>query len=278
MAASATFREIPRHGYDFMAVNLEHPVLNDRRVRQALKFGIDRGAMVNNILGGSAVVVNAHQVPTSWATGAPQLETYTFNQTRARPLLDEAGWRIPVGQSMRRRGGAPDGELLRITLLAPLGGARAEAAIMAVSQWRTLGVEASALPLEFSVFVSRLETSQFEVAMTGWSLGLNPDPFPNFHSSQAVRSDDGRIRGFNWSQFRHAEVDRLLDEGRLTVELAERRTIYQRVDQILNAELPYIWLWQHITVRGVSSRIGGITETPIGTALSEARFIRDVRR
>jgi peptide/nickel transport system substrate-binding protein len=281
MADRATFREIPRHGYDFMTINLEHPILRDRRVRQALKFGLDRQTMLNSILDGRGVVVHAHQIPTSWATGAPNLNTYAFNPTRARELLDEAGWRTPPSQTLRRRAGAPDGELLRITInWSPPGNLmRSEAAAMAVRQWRELGVDASAMPIESAMFLSRLQHGQYDIAVTGWGgISIDPDPSFAFHSEQAARGGAGRIRGLNFPRFRHADVDRLLEAGRLTVDMSERRMIYQRVDRILNLELPYIWLWQHTSVRGVSNRIGGIAETPIGTAFGEAMFIRDLRR
>ncbi|MBT9136761.1 MAG: Oligopeptide-binding protein AppA [Firmicutes bacterium] len=280
LAGRANFREIPAHGYDYMEFNLEHPVLRDRRVREALKLGLDRPAMINSILDGRGNVVHAHQIPTSWATGAPNLNAYAFNPARARQLLEEAGWRIPPGETLRRRGGARDGELLRLTLQwGPPGNVlRKDAAAMAVRQWRELGIDAVDLPTEWSVFLNNLDFTRYDIAIIGWALGLDPDPFNMFHSSQSVRGADGRIRGFNTAQFRNAEVDRLLEAARLTVDIAERRAMYQRVDQILNFELPYIWLWQRINVRGVWGRIGGISETPIGTAIGEALFVRDVRR
>jgi len=275
MATRANFRDIPNHGYDYMSLNLENPILRDRRVREALKLALDRPAMVRSILNGLGTVVNSHQIPTTWASGAANLNTYAFNQTRARQLLDEAGWRIPAGQTMRRRDGSPTGDPMRLGVQWNTGNAiRQDTAAMAVRQWREIGVDAADRPTEWSVMLDDLTLSRFEVVIIGWALGLDPDPFPFFHSSQAVRGADGHIRGFNRQPFVNAEVDRLLEAGRLTVDVAERRAMYQQVDQILNRELPYIWLWQRTLVRGVAKRVDGIIESPIGTIIAEARFIR----
>jgi len=122
--------------------------------------------------------------------------------------------------------------------------------------------------------LDRWSRGQSDVVVIGWALGLDPDPFPMFHSSQAAMNAAGVITGFNRPQFRNADVDRLLDAGRLTVDIAERRAIYQQVDQIVNRELPYIWLFQRVIVRGVTNRVQGLAETPIGTWLGEARYIR----
>ncbi|MBT9177306.1 MAG: Oligopeptide-binding protein AppA [Firmicutes bacterium] len=283
MADRTDFREIPAHGYDFMALNHEHSILHDRRVRHALKFALDRPAIVRSVLNGLGTVVHAHQLPTSWASGATGLNTYEFNPSRARQLLDEAGWRVPVGarDGIRRRDGLSTGDPLRLNIMWNTGHViRQDIAAIAVRQWREIGVDATDTPIEWAVLLGRFERSEFDVIIIGRVPGLDPDPFRFFHSSQAIRGADRRIIGVNYQQFRNTEVDRLLEAGRLTVDVAERRAIYQRIDQILNHELPYIWLFQRVTVRGVWRHVRGIVEVPIaggpigiGPVLGEARYI-----
>ncbi len=274
-AGRVNFRRHPSHGYDYMSLNLDSPFLRDRRVREALKLALDRPAIVRSVLLDLGSVINSHQVPTSWASGAPDLNSYAFNPTRARALLDEAGWRIPAGQTIRRRDGSPTGEVMRLGIMWNTGNViRQDVTAMTVRQWREVGVDAVDQPTEWSVLLREWEHGRFEVVVSGWSLGMDPDPFSFFHSSQGARDAAGRVLGFNDGNYNNAEVDRLLEAGRLTVDIAERRAIYHRVDQILNAELPYIWLFQRHVVRGVWRRVDGIIESPIGTVFPEARFIR----
>ena len=263
-AGRVNFRDIPSHGYDYMSINLEHPILRDRNVREALKLALDRPAIIRAVLNDMGTMINSHQIPTTWATGAPNLNTYAHNPTRARQLLDEAGWRVPAGarDGIRRRGGVATGDPFRLSIMWNTGNIiRQDVAAMAVRSWRELGIDASDLPTEWSVMLDRFSRAQFDLVIIGWALGLDPDPFPFFHSSQAAMNPAGIITGFNRPQFRNAEVDRLLEAGRLTVEIAERRAIYQQVDQILNRELPYIWLFQRIGTRGVWARPGPYGDT-----------------
>jgi peptide/nickel transport system substrate-binding protein len=277
MAARAQFREIPSHGYDYMALNLEHPILRDRRVREALTIGLDRQAMVATVLDRRGVVLHAHQPSTSWAHGAPNLNTYPHSAVQARQLLDAAGWRIPAGarDGIRTRNGAPDGERLRLRILWNTGNViRQDIAAMAVNYWRRIGVDASDEALEWSVLLNnRFMMADFDIVVIGWALGLDPDPFSMFHSSQAARDAAGRIVGFNRPQFRNAAVDFLLEEARATVDVEARRAMYHQIDQILNHEMPYIWLFQRTVVRAIANHVQGITETPIGTAFGEAMFV-----
>jgi len=274
-AGRVNFREFQSHSYAFLAMNLENPILRDRRVREALKLALDRPALVRAVLADRGSVVHSHQVPTSWASGAPNLNTYPFNPTRARQLLDEAGWRIPPGQTIRRRDGSPTGEPMRLSIMWRSGHvAWQDVATIAVRQWREIGVDARDLSMEWSVMLLTWQRGEFDVVVSAWILPADPDPFVYFHSSQAARGADGRFVGFNRQQFRNAEADRLIEAGRLTVDVAERRVIYHRVDQIVNRELPFIWLYQPTMVRGVWKHVDGIIESPTGTILGEARFIR----
>jgi peptide/nickel transport system substrate-binding protein len=281
MAGRANFRDVPIHGFDYMGVNLEHPILRDRRVREALILAIDRQALVNTALGGRGVVLNSFQVPTSWASGAPNLNLYPFNPARARQLLDEAGWRVPAGarDALRRRDGAATGETLRLNLMwvPPGDTVRRDVAAIAVRQWREIGVDASDLSLESAVGIDRFNRGLFDIMLIGRTLPPDPDPVLMFHSSQAVRGPGGAVVGLNRMQFRNAEVDRLIEAGQLTVDTAERRAIYHRIDQILNYELPFIWLYQRVAVWGITARVRGITESPIGTVIDEAMYIQEGR-
>ncbi len=274
-AGRVNFREHPIHGYHYMSLNLINPILSERRVREALKLALDRPAIVRAVINDRGAVINSHQLPTSWAHGAPNLNPYAFNPTRARQLLDEAGWRIPAGQTIRRRDGSPTGDPLRLGILRQAGHVIwGDVAAMAVRQWREIGIDAFDRPTEWSVLIGHSHHGRFDIMLISWALGLDPDPFPFFHSSQGALHPDGRTVGFNRKRFNNAEVDRLIEAGRATVDIAERRTIYHRVDQILNYELPYIWLFQTHAMRGVWGHIGGITESPIGTVLGEAMYIR----
>ena len=272
-ADRAYFKELPNHGYDYMSFNLVHPILSDLKVREALVVGLDRVAMVTTILDKRGVVIHAHQIPTTWATGATGLNHYSHSAVRARQLLTEAGWVVPAGSKDGVR--MKDGQRLTLKVIWNSGNTiRGDVASMAVSYWKRIGVEASEEVLEWSVVLSRFSSGQYDLLIIGWALGLDPDPYPMFHSSQAAKDAAGLIGGFNRGQYKNPEVDKLLEAARETIDIAERRAYYQQIDQILNRELPYLWLFQRTTVTAIANRIQGITWAPTGNIWVETMFIK----
>jgi len=272
-ANRAYFREVPTHAYDYVSVNLEHPILSDRRVREALVTALDREAMVTTVLDRRGRVIHSHQLPTSWAFGALGLNEYTHSAVRARQLLDAAGWRVPAGSRDGIR--MKDGQRLTLRLKTNAGNViRTDVVTLMASYWRRIGVETVEEILEWSVLLDRWEHGRFDLVVSGWSLGVDPDPFSFFHSSQAARNPAGRTLGFNDPQFRNAEVDALIDAGRATLDMAERRRIYQQIDVILNRELPYFWLFQRTVVTAIANRVQGVIWSPTGSVHPERWHVR----
>lgn len=271
MANRAHFYEVPNHGYVYAGFNLENPKLADRNVREALVTAIDRNAIIKNILDGRGTIIHAHQIPTTWATGAPNLNTYAFNPTRARQLLDAAGWVLLPGKTVREKAGVP----LRIELGWNAGNTiRQQIAEMTASFWKAVGVDGYAASYEWSVYLDRWSSGLLDLTIIGWSLGLDPDPYPMFHSSAAVKGADGKRMGFNRMPFINARVDELLEKARATVVIAERRAYYHEVDQILNRELPYIWFYQALNTVGYANKVQGLYWAPTGAIWSEAWYIK----
>ncbi|MBT9157221.1 MAG: Oligopeptide-binding protein AppA [Firmicutes bacterium] len=272
-AHRAYFREVPTHAYDYVSINLEHPILSDRRVREALLVGIDRPALVRTILDERGRVIHSHQLPTSWAFGAAGLNLYEHSAVRARQLLDAAGWRVPAGSRDGVR--MKDGQRLTLRLKTNSGNTiRMDTVTLMTSYWKRIGVEATEEILEWSVLLDRWEHGRFDLVVSGWSLGIDPDVFSFFHSSQAARNPAGRTLGFNDPQFRNTEVDRLIDAGRATLDVAERRRIYHQIDVILNRELPYFWLFQRTVVTAIANRVQGVIWSPTGAVHPERWFVR----
>ena len=269
MANRAYFKEVPNHGYDYICINQVHPILSDLAVRQALVIGLNRQAMVDTVLDKRGVVIHSHQIPTTWATGAPGLNLYEHDIAKANKMLDDAGWKL--GSDGIR---VKDGKRLALSIISNSGNTiRFDISAMAASYWKRIGVDITEDVLEWSVVLDRFAKGTFDLLIIGWSLGLDPDPYPMFHSSQAMKNDAGVINGFNRMQYINAEVDKMLEAGRLTTDLNERRRLYQAVDVQLNKDLPYIFLFQRTNVTAFANRIQGVKWAPTGAIWGESWYI-----
>lgn len=78
-----------------------------------------------------------------------------------------------------------------------------------------------------------------DVVGIGWTGGSDPDGHVRslLHSSQHVPD------GFNWNLYENDEVDQLIEEGRQTVDVDERRAVYHELQEVLAEEVPMAFMW-----------------------------------
>ena len=116
-----------------------------------------------------------------------------------------------------------------------------------------MGVDAKVTPISFSGMVTDfLAPRTFDAALTDWDQVGDPDPYPQWHSSQIGGG------GQNYVGWSNAEVDALLDEARQKTDLAERRALYQQFQAIYAEELPSLPINYPVYTYGVSKRVNNV--------------------
>lgn len=164
--------KIDGNGYEHVTLNQRaFPAFADVRVRQALTHAIDRGLISTTILEGLAPVTHGPVQPVSWAHN-PQVRQYAFDPSRARTLLDEAGWKDTNGDGVRDKGGQP----FRFTLITQAGFAvRENVAQVLQRQFKDVGVEA-AVQLHDGTSISKLWfEGKFHAMLHWWQLPADPE-------------------------------------------------------------------------------------------------------
>lgn len=210
------------------------PFFHDMRVRRALLLALDRKQLVETVFAGLARPgVSSYPPESLWAD--PAIVALPYDPLESARLLDEAGWRAPSPGSLREKDGRP----LTFTMLLPAGAQEIADRIAAWMQQSLaeVGVDMKIEKLGWQAFQKRRKTHAFEAAMSAISLDPTPDRFDLYHST----ASDG---GFNYGSFSDAEVDRLLEEGRSTVDPVARRAIYNQLQHRLNDLQPISFLFQ----------------------------------
>ena len=210
------------------------PFFEDKRVRRALLLALDRARFAESVCGGLARPgVSSYPPETRWAD--PTVVALPYDPVESARLLDEAGWRIPPDGGIREKSGVP----FRFTLILQAGSqemADRSAAWMQQSL-AAVGVEMKIEKLAGDVFLQKRKTHAFQAAMGSIAFDQTPDRYDLYHST-------ANKTGFNYGSFADAEVDRLLEEGRRTVDPVARRDIYHRLQQRLHDLQPIAFLFQ----------------------------------
>ena len=226
--------------YEHLDVNLDTPMLADRRVRQALIAAIDRPQIVARLFDGRFTVAHSGVNPLDWVHDN-DVRQWPFDLPRARALLDDAGWR-PGPDGIRRNAA---GERLTIELMTTAGN-RSREAVQQVIQgmWRQAGIETRIRNEPPRVlFGETLSRRRFTGAvMFAWISAPESVPRSSLHSDEIPRAERN-FSGQNYTGFRNAEMDALLEAIPIELDRDRRRALWQRLQAIYAEELPAIPLW-----------------------------------
>jgi len=173
----------PSGGYGYIGWNQDTPYFSDRRVRLAMTHLIDRESIAEHLLKGlgkgiaGTFYIHGKQID-------PDLEPWPYDPERAKVLLDEAGWIDTDGDGIREK----DGLKFRFKLSYPSGGTTGERIVKLVKDSASqAGIEVNPDPLEWSIFIQKMNQRQITAGMSGWGGTIESDPYQLFHSSQVPK-------------------------------------------------------------------------------------------
>jgi peptide/nickel transport system substrate-binding protein len=242
----------------------EHPILRDRRVRQAIVYALDRDEIVAQARLGQGVLLNANVLPlVSWAYNT-DLEGRAYDVDRAKELLDEAGWTLSASdEGTHDQGGvrSRDGVPLRLTLYTNAGNAvRETMAELVRKQLSEVGIEVEVVALDWFALLDVLYGQTFDMVLTGWS-NLGVDPYDE-HLWRA--SSDVPGTGSNFVSYNNPAVEELYAEVRALPGCDQdvRRAAYLEIQAKLYEDQPYCWLDVPRKFLAIRERVGGVNPGP----------------
>lgn len=239
----------PGTGLLYVAFNLRDPILKDVRVRQALAYAIDRQPILDALFGGYGRLADSVLPPQHWAYDG-NVQHYPYSPEKANALLDEAGF--PRGK---------DGVRFHLTMKTSTEETSRLLAAVLQQQLRDVGIALDIRTFEFATFYSDIVKGSFQLYSLRWVGGSNQDPDIFEYAFHSASFPPKRA---NRSYYSNPEVDALIDQGRKTLDQAERARIYARVQEILARDLPYIDFWYMDNVLVHTKRIRDVELSPSG--------------
>ncbi len=255
-------------GMTLVFFNTAKPLFQDKLVRQALLYGMDRQKIIDGILQGQGILGSGPILPNSWAYDE-SVKKYPYDPQRAAELLAQAGWQDTNDDGVRAKNGEPLAFSIVTNTDDPL---RARIAQQLADDWKKIGVAVDVELMPAPALVQEaLRPRKFDAVLFGVTqLPADPDPYALWHSTQ---TPDKSEAGQNYSGWENPEADDLLQEARRTADSAQRAELYRQFQTLFMQDVPAAILYYPVYTYGIDRRLHGVQLAPLLDASDRFRNI-----
>ena len=228
------------------------------KFRQAVSLAIDRETIVRLVYQGRGAALSGPVTPGNarWANAAIRYPGHSLD--RSRQLLAEAGFRLANGDNGDPRLFDPDGKPVEFSIVTSSSNAdRAKMAVLVQDDLKQLGMRVQVVPLELRSLIDRVtQTKEYDACVLGIA-SFDADP----NSDMNVWLSSGGMHLWNPAQ-KHpateweAEIDRLMEQQLTATSTAQRKKLYDRVQEILAERQPMVFLASPDILVGAKKDIG----------------------
>ncbi|MDM3871042.1 peptide ABC transporter substrate-binding protein [Porticoccus sp. W117] len=238
--------------FSFMTVNMDNPILADKRVRKAILFALNREEANQQLFSGRQQIMRGFN-PDRPIEGITQ---YPFNPGKAIELLEEAGWQI-LKKGIRHN---DKDDPLQFELVSVSGNKSREL----LQQWmqgqlKNVGIDLRIRNQTARVFFGETRKKRL---FSGMTLQSNPSqPYINWrrvmHSS-AIPTPENKFSGFNRAGYRSDEMDQITDVLDRALTQEERQQVDAAIQKLVMEELIVITLFWKPRVHVVPLGLSGV--------------------
>lgn len=208
--------------------------LNDVKVRQALVSSVDRSS-ISQLTAYPSKVADSPFLRGQLGYN-PGLTELNYNLDYANQQLDQAGWaKGPDGFR------AKNGQALVFNMMTKGTGDYTKVASFLQNQWRKVGVKVKIEYPPEDEFQARIANHDYDILLYGISIGVDPDVYAYWDSSQASITSQGHS---NLSEYKSAAADQALEFGRTRSDPSLRSVKYQAFLTAWKNDAPALALYQ----------------------------------
>ncbi|WP_322866867.1 ABC transporter substrate-binding protein [Aquicoccus sp. G2-2] len=212
----------------FLILNMKDGAFADKRVRQAANYAVNKEAIVNDVLEGTATVAAGPTPPAfAWAYNN-ELKPYPYDPEKAKALLKKAGAEGAKLTFFVTEGGSG--------MLDPIPmGTAIQADLEAV------GFDVEIKTYEWNTFLGEVNpglSGKADMAEMAWMTN-DPDTLPYLALRTGAWPDKG---GFNSGYYSNPKVDALLEKARTSTDQAERAKLYKQMQTIVHDDAPWVFV------------------------------------
>ena len=231
---------VPAQSTLYMGLNTEVKPFDNKLVRQAMNYAVDKKAIVDAIYFGFAQPSRGPISPVIWGFDNSRKEAYPFNPAKAKELLKQAGF--------------PDG--FEMTIFSDNRTERRSAAELIQAYLAEVGIKAKVELMEWSALLSTSAKGIGGAFMLGWTGTGDADGglTPVYHSSN--------IGSSNRFRYKAPELDALIEKGSATLDQEARKKIYAQAQEVAVEECPLVFMISQELLGASTSKVKGFKLYP----------------
>ena len=237
---------------EFVLTNVKNKYLSSQLVRQALYYGLDRQAIRDKALFGIGEVAHSpvNSALVTLYNGSD--DVYKRNLAKAKALLDQAGYSP-----------GKDGTRFTLRLIYSQGRAYEQAAAQLIqAQLKEIGVAIQLETLDRTSFINKVFTRyDFDLAHQLFAIG--PDPTIGLTPRITTAAINGAPFA-NAMQYSNLQLDALFEKEQVTVDIAARKALWDKIQSILMSQLPMLPLFEVPNVQAFSAAFSDVITGPWG--------------
>ncbi len=256
--------KLPRYFAVFFNQN-KSQALSDKNVRLALSYATDKKEILHKILDDNGIVVDSPMLP-GIIDISDDAAAYGFDAAKAQKILDDNNWKYSETDKVREKASAApknknvkktaEPVKLEIQLTTSSWPELVTVANQIKKQWETMGVKVDLRILQLQDLQQAIKDRDYEALLFGEVLGLNPDPFSFWHSSQK------RDPGLNLALYDNKDADKLLEDARQTMDFSARMSKYDDFQKLTAKDIPAVFIYSPYYLYAQTSKIkGNATDT-----------------
>ena len=229
-------------GFQGFAMNMRRPPFDNIKVRQAMALLLDRETMNRTMMNGEYFLLRSYYTDLYDKDHPCSNVLWPYDPERARKLLAEAGFANGFRFTFLSRSPGDDKFL-----------ALFDAAL------RSCGVTMDIVRKDFAGWMRDMDQFNFDMTWAAWGASIFRDPEALWHSREGKRTGGNNITGLSVP-----EIDRLIEEEKGMMSVAEREAAYRKIDKLIYDAVPYVLLWNTSEHRLLYWNKFGMPASPLG--------------
>jgi len=218
---------------------IEGPFAGNKKLRQALNYAVDRDRIMNFVLKNRGIAAVNGPLPPGMPGYDSSIKGYNYDKEKALKLLDEAGY--------------PNGKGLNLTLVTGNEEIQKTIAIAVQEQFKSIGIDLKLDQLVQATLISKQEEGVFPFWRASWGADyFDPENFMAlFYSKNITPKGPNRV-GYN-----NPEIDSLYEKSLAITDFAERKKIYDTMQNIVIEDAAWLFLYYNEKVYLLKNNIDG---------------------